>query len=232
MNYYPDNTLTTYTTKLAQPLELDGAWEVGLAEIQYPHSWYNIRKDEGWMTVQKLPQRIAIAIRLKPGYYSIKKLLKVIHNKGGNEEWLKLILDDVTRRIKMIIKTHYVITLSPALQRFLGFTKARFIAGTHLAKHVADLHQGFYSLYVYCPVIEPRMVGDALVPLLREIAIEGDTGDVITRTYEKIHYIPLQHRRFETIEIYIRDDTGKPVPFEFGKVVVTLSFRRRDLKYL
>jgi len=56
------------------------------------------------------------------------------------------------------------------------------------------------------------------------VPIKRDTGDVITNTFQHIHYIPLEQRRFEIIEIYIRDDTGKPVPFERAKVVLTLSF--------
>jgi hypothetical protein len=24
-------------------MDLDGTWEIGLAEIQYPHSWYNVK---------------------------------------------------------------------------------------------------------------------------------------------------------------------------------------------
>jgi hypothetical protein len=46
MKYFPDNTLTHYTTKLDTPITLDSAanWEVGLAEFQYPHTWYNINE--------------------------------------------------------------------------------------------------------------------------------------------------------------------------------------------
>jgi hypothetical protein len=40
MNYFPNNTLTHYTTKLPKLMDMDGTWEIGLAEIQYPHSWY------------------------------------------------------------------------------------------------------------------------------------------------------------------------------------------------
>jgi hypothetical protein len=42
MNYFPDNTLTHYTTKLPKIMDLDGTWEIGLAEIQYPSSAGNI----------------------------------------------------------------------------------------------------------------------------------------------------------------------------------------------
>ena len=39
--------------------------------------------------------------------------------------------------------------------------------------------------------------------------------------------MPLLCKEFGTITIDIRDDTGRPVPFERGKVTVTLPFRHR-----
>ncbi len=43
MEYFPGNTLTNFKTKLAQPIELTGEWEVALSEFQYSRSWYNLR---------------------------------------------------------------------------------------------------------------------------------------------------------------------------------------------
>ena len=51
INYFPNNTLTHYTTKLLKIMDLDEAWEIGLAEIQYPHSWYNVKNNEAWLKV-------------------------------------------------------------------------------------------------------------------------------------------------------------------------------------
>ena len=46
MQYFPDNKTSNFLTKLPRTLQLDGEWEVGLAEIDYPHTWYNIRRKE------------------------------------------------------------------------------------------------------------------------------------------------------------------------------------------
>jgi hypothetical protein len=54
MDYFPDNTLTHFTTRLPQMMDLDGSWEIGLPEIQYPHSWYDIKKGEAWVQVDVL----------------------------------------------------------------------------------------------------------------------------------------------------------------------------------
>ena len=38
MQYFPDNETSNFVTKLPRTLQLDGEWEVGLAEIDYPHT--------------------------------------------------------------------------------------------------------------------------------------------------------------------------------------------------
>ena len=40
--YFPNNTISNYTTKLPQTIELDGEWEVGLAEIMIPLYFDNV----------------------------------------------------------------------------------------------------------------------------------------------------------------------------------------------
>ena len=46
MKFFPNNTLTNFTTRLQTPIELGevGAWEVGLAEIHFPRNWINVPK--------------------------------------------------------------------------------------------------------------------------------------------------------------------------------------------
>ena len=43
MQYFPDNKTSNFVMKLSKTLQLDGEWEVGLAVIDYPHTWYNTR---------------------------------------------------------------------------------------------------------------------------------------------------------------------------------------------
>ena len=81
----------------------------------------------------------------------------------------------------------------------LGFRQAIFPAGEYVSDWVA---------YVYCPLVEPRMVGDAQVPLFRTVPVEGRDGEMITRVFDPIQCCPLLQRRFQTVEIDVRDDTG------------------------
>ena len=45
MEYFPDNKASNFVTKLSRTLQLDGEWEVGLAEIDYPHIGTTYMKD-------------------------------------------------------------------------------------------------------------------------------------------------------------------------------------------
>ena len=63
--FFPDNTLTDFTTKLASTLELSGEWEVGLAEMMFPRSWYTIPKNGLYIDVDTEKCNVALN-RLKP----------------------------------------------------------------------------------------------------------------------------------------------------------------------
>jgi uncharacterized protein (UPF0248 family) len=98
----------------------------------------------------------------------------------------------------------------------LEYRQAIFSAGDYVSDWVADVKKGLNILYVDCPLVEPRMVGDAQVPLFRIVPVEGRDGEMITRVFDPIQFCPLLQRRFQTVEIDIRDDTGSLVPFERG----------------
>ena len=90
---------------------------------------------------------------------------------------------------------------------------------------IVDLRRGFESLYVYSSIVEPRIGGDKIAVLLRIVPITGSHGDLVTARFDHVQYIPVLSREFGCVETVIRDDTDRPVPFERGKVTVTLHFR-------
>ena len=55
----------------------------------------------------------------------------------------------------------------------LGFSPNTVISITSTAERAVDLEHGFHDLYVYCDIVQSQYVGDALVPLLRIVPVEG-----------------------------------------------------------
>ena len=230
MDYFPNNTLASFTTRLPQMLDLDGSWEIGLAEIQYPHSWYNVRKNEAWLLFTDRHHEKHILV-LPEGYYAspkrIVKAFEALKHQRGMKKGFSLDMSEVDHKATLWVRDLSQAIISPLLKSLLGFDKLDFPTGKHKAPYVSDVHKGHHSLYLYCPLIEPRTVGDAQVPLLRIVPVAGRDGEMMTRAFDPIQYCPLAQRRFQDIQIDIRDDTGKVVPFERGRVVVTLHCRKK-----
>lgn len=215
VEYFPENTLTHYCTRLPQAINLTGGqWEVGLTEIQYPHTWYNMQEDEGWVDITI--DDVTYHSVLKAGYYEspglLVKRMKLLCNALLPDcHAVAFTYDEINKKVTVSIKRDAAVTFGPVLQNMLGLSQARYGNGIHEGDRVIDIRQGFYSLYVYCNVVEPHMVGDTLAPLLRIVPIRGKDGDMITRTYENIFYQPVQQKHFDTVELVIRDDTGRRV---------------------
>ena len=58
------------------------------------------------------------------------------------------------------------------------------------------------------------MYGDALVPLLRIVPVEGEVAQRVSKSFVRPQYVPVNRKQFETVEVNIKRDTGESVPFE------------------
>ena len=113
-----------------------------------------------------------------------------------------------------------------AIRYILEFPPEKVISTTCTVEKEADIEHGLHDLYVYCDIIQPQYVGEALVPLLRIIPVEEKNGQRISKSLVRPQYVPVSRKQFESIEINIKRDTGEFVPFEFGRGLLTLHFRQ------
>ena len=88
------------------------------------------------------------------------------------------------------------------------------------------------SILNFCySIVDDCVVGNTVAPLLRTVLVEGNYGDFVQKTYIHPHYLPISYNRINDIEISLRDDLGNLIPFEFGKVLVKLHFRRKRILF-
>ena len=59
-----------------------------------------------------------------------------------------------------------------------------------------------------------------------EIPPEVKFGNQIVLSYPDTHYIPVYQNEFGSIEIDIKDEYGYHFPFEFGRSIIILHFRK------
>jgi len=243
--YYPENTTACFKTKLSNRIDLDGDYEVGLAQFIYPHSWFNFNNSDKRLFISFRPNdedEKTIRHVFQSGQFPDEKTFVSVLNDwistanifGCTFSW-----DRWDRRIRLLIgNKNGTIHMSKRLANLLGYedegpyearkTSEGLFAQNYEPKYTFDLQTGLRMIYIYSDVVSYTPVGDTKAPLLRVCVTEGRYGDMISNSFTDIHYVSLARSELDTIEIFISNELGKSVPFEFGKTVVTLHFRRKN----
>ena len=102
----------------------------------------------------------------------------------------------------------------------------RFPLNTYISKNSINLNSSIDSLYIYTNIINNVIIGNTENQLLRIISIDNINHlNFITKHLLNPYYIKIKFNEIKIIEISIRDNLGKLITFEFGKIVLTLHFR-------
>ena len=89
----------------------------------------------------------------------------------------------------------------------------------------------YTALYACTDIIQNQLVGDVRTPLLQVVPVKSRYGETTCVTYEKPQFLPLNRSNIQTVYINIKTDKGELVPFERGKSIATLVFKRKSLLY-
>lgn len=243
------NKITHYRTRLAERLVFNASqWETTLSSFSYKNSWSNVR--DGTFEVKKIHNTTGAITTFKPyvrvGRYDnlldliqeIKQVLATheVDQKGTTlGDVINFYYEHISDKCYAIIRntTGYSIKikLNSNLCTLMGFeVEEELSSGYHKGKFTSDLNMGFTSMYVYCSMVEPRLVGAIRAPLLRTVPITSQKNEVHMTEFQHLHYIPVPAMDTDVITMDIRQDNGEPVAFEGGKVEATLHFRRIGYK--
>lgn len=257
MDYFPENTATRFKTYLPHDVRLTGSWVVGLTEMQYPCSLLHIQnRDDGYVAFIKGDETSEVmhsspAYAVPRGLYeNLDHLIKALNHlpEVGNH-----ILFECKKHDHGYVKMYricedkpsckdlvHLLNLSWKLKNILGIdqdsTGQNGFAFEENEKIVADqpasLERAFPDrMLIYCDLCGPYVTGDVQTSLLRIAPFDGTNykyGSTRTTTFSSPNYIPLLQNGFRTIEIDIRDGQGRPIPFQYGPLNLTLHFKRVD----
>lgn len=244
-DYYPDNSLATYTVKIPASLDFSvGQWECALTEIQFFKSWINISGAALTLAVDGE----ATDISIPDSYYnSPKELIKTI-NQRIDDLWsykanydFKLLYMEHTKKCRMMSKLNsgngVDINLNDTLKKILGLSDMSVITDPSneyliLEGNVSIQLIHLYDIMIYSDIVQGSIIGDTEAPLLRVVSVEQGNWSKQCTIYQNPQYSPLSKSKFQTISILLRTDTGDAVPFTEGRTIVTLDFRRIKPHYL
>ena len=238
MQYFPDNKTSNFVTKLSRTPQLDGEWEVGLAEIVYPHTWYSIREGKNSVEIYA-PGNLYLVFKtsefsIQPGYYEkVQDVIDALYKAGiSNLTDVVLSYDDTSKRVTVKCGRRVVVKLRGDIARIFGFLNDTTIRASDEKGFTLALPEtGNQYFYVYTDIIKSQYHGDVVVPVFRTVTVKGEHGSYVSKNFERPHYVHLNKKIFDTISINIRDEAGDLVAFEHGKVIITLHFRRSKTQY-
>lgn len=236
--HFPNNTVSEFTVKLPDDLDFStGSWECGLSEIMFYKSWSNLGEDS---TFQIKPNhKPTTVVTIPDGYYNdlgelCTKINECFHEQlpdhlsGGFTFSFDKYTRVVTCRIKRENFSGGSFNWSAPLKAVLGSSSWAVTDENEMTvtfKNSKLSH--IFQVMVYSDIVQPSVVGDIETNLLRSVPVSiGNHWEMQCTTFDKIQYIPLSKKTANTISILIYTDYGKPVPFNGGRAVVTLEFRK------
>lgn len=145
-NFFPDNTLTDFTTKLSSTIDLTNEWEVGLAEMMFPRSWCTIPKEgltivvDYWQCYlkppnydpKKFPRCDYVELNIRGGFYhSMEELVLELNNSSRG--WFTpkqfpegpfsppvFLYQPISKRVHITLPSGMTVTLPRVLETILG----------------------------------------------------------------------------------------------------------------
>jgi len=235
--FYPENTLTNFTTKLQPPFYLTQNYEVGIVEVMFPFNWFNpdfepilFNKLDGNMKVtnsrffqNKWPFfDTADALEEKINAFCKANLIGAFFLFDNQSKLWTIKLDRTTQ---IDFNGH---------EEFFGFKDRVLDFKLETDKTKKDTYfageeersfnfNKINNLFIYSDIVQFQNVGDTFAPLLRTIPITGknEAFKHLHYIYNTPQYIPVSRSNIDSIEIDIKDDLGNKIPFSSeGKVIL------------
>ena len=227
--YYPDNEASSFTTKLAKPLQLTGSWVCGLAEIHYPTTWSRFYVKNAWI-VSTTKSDIECPFFVREGFYANgKELIESINRLSAKKECsFEISYEERAKKVHFRLSSNAKeVKLSTSLARILGFSNP-VITRDLTNDSVPTLESNFATIFCYGDHVETSLVGDSLVPLLRAIQVDWTKpyGSTVYVIFNNVYYVPVSKNYIDTIEIGLYTELGKKIPFDFGYSLVKLHIKK------
>lgn len=245
------NTVASFITRLPKRMEFDRDWMIGLSEVTFTKSWFNVKEDSPIVLIDSSGEAYGYG-KLKAGFYETEKDLQF-----AIEQILKKIVDIAPRlsyeklpRIEFDIHSrrctilpgvspknlNMYLYLSEELNNLLGLHfhdpkpeghNENFIKEGNDSVRAYDLSGGIHNIYVYSNLVDSVFVGDRYTSVLRTLSVPNvPFSTVCWIPFNPIQYHKLNTNSVSSIEIAFYDDSGEKIPFEFGRSTVTLHLKK------
>ena len=232
--FFPDNTLSSFTNFLPEQVNLEGQWEVAISEISY-HSMYQNLTEGKFKFFDKKISKSTSTYSIEPDLYtSITDIVEAMNTlvqerNNHNETCITVKVSPRTQKVViMLANDNFGLAfcstdLGHIFDNNVGneFGVLMIGKGSPEPEFAYDIVR-IYSLMIYSDIVEYNIVGDTEAPLLRCFPFISKLkgGDIITtgqymnyQTFSNLQFRPLLKNSFHSIHIDLRDPSGEKIPF-------------------
>ena len=174
-----------------------------------------------------------IELSQNTNFTSPRQFLKQLNSKAKTFNY-KFSFSPTTARFHLENNGKYCLKMSESLATILGFEfdgkqEYLFSKKSYRATYPPLLHRGINHLFVYSNIVDSVLVGNTKAPLMLVCAFKkSDQSMMIHQEFLNPTFVPISRTSIHQIDILIRDDAGEPIPFLYGKTVLTLQVRKRQ----
>ena len=235
---FPNNTLSSYTTLLHKPIDLNDGYryEVALCEVQIAARFQNFAEDTiiGYIDkTDKTKAKKMVPVILKRGHYtditqiinSVRESLKPIKIGvkliNAEENLFSFIM---SRKSKEILEFSFL----PIYEYKKMFERIAVAKYTKVFRfNNSELPTPPSQAYIYTDIIDHNYVGDSQTRLLRTVQFPDKELNQYSHNvaYNNLYYMKLSKEIISQIKINIRTVTGDLFPFSPGHLTLQLHFR-------
>ena len=251
---YLNNSSTDFTVQLETPIYLNKPYEVALTEINFKNSYRRLNAEndrvfrwtfiyEGRNKIKKiedvwkyhLPQMETFKIP-NVDYKNINEIITAVNNEISNYistlntqlHPIHLLLKENKNKIHVNHKdVNQYINFNYTLSKIFGFDKDTWYGfRKSLSDYNIDFVPHLSHLHIYCDIIEPQVVNNQKVSLLRHvITAKEEIGSYVNKIFNKPYYKKIQHNSLNLIRIWLLDELGQVPSIGNSEVIVVLHFK-------
>ncbi|CAB16521.1 MSP domain-containing protein [Caenorhabditis elegans] len=161
---------------------------------------------------------------LKLSFERIRSRIKVSHFENSSD-YLQFGEKDGRVSIDFLDSNILFEEFEKSCAYFLGFHDT-IVRESSLAPSKIDYFGNVSTIYLYCDIVDPIIVGDSKNSLLSVIPCKGKYGEMIHHTIPHPRYLPIMNSTIDSIKIELLSEFAEPINFNWGSTVIVLHFKK------
>ncbi|EGT43103.1 hypothetical protein CAEBREN_31771 [Caenorhabditis brenneri] len=117
------------------------------------------------------------------------------------------------------------VEFEPSCAYFLGFHDT-IVRDSGTAPSKVDMFGNVSTIYLYCDIVDPIIVGDQKNQLLSVIPCRGKYGEMIHHTIPHPRYLPIMNNTVDSIKVEFLSEFAEPINFNWGSTIIVLHFKK------